>query len=95
MGGRVDLLFDVSGRLVVTEWKFYRAQYLNVPVPDDINKSDDVVLAKADALLNYNRDGILELKFESYDKFHRGTIRSQVMKYDAPQLRWVYLGGLW
>jgi hypothetical protein len=37
-------------------------------------------------LCNYNRDGLLELKFAG-DKFHYGTIRSWVEKNDGPQLR--------
>src|SRR5206468_443822 len=78
------LLFQVPGRLVVTEWKFYRINFLNVQVAGN-NYAND--LTKAATLCNYKLPEILQLRFSTNDQFHRGTIESWVMENDGPQLR--------
>ena len=78
--GRIDLIFQVPGRLIVTEWKFYRINYLQVGV-----RNAD--LANADILRNYKLLDILQLKFGTWDRHHRGTIRSWVMENGGQQLR--------
>ena len=83
-GGRIDLIFQVPGRLIVTEWKFYRINFLNVQVDRNKYPND---LTKADILRNYDLTEILQLRFSTWDKYHRGTIKSWVMEKDGPQLR--------
>ncbi|KIX01367.1 uncharacterized protein Z518_09092 [Rhinocladiella mackenziei CBS 650.93] len=77
--GRIDLLVQVPGRLIVTEWKFYRINYLNVTGCDSI--------AKAKELRQYKLNRILALEFMHWDKHHHGTTKSQVTEKDGPQLR--------
>ncbi|RPB19292.1 DUF1703-domain-containing protein [Terfezia boudieri ATCC MYA-4762] len=81
--GRIDLVFQVPGRLIITEWKFYQIQHLNVPV----GSSGNAVLAKADILRDYTLPQIIELRFGHWDKYHRGTIRSWVMENEGPAAR--------
>ena len=82
--GRIDLLFQVPGRLIVTEWKFYRINFLNMEV--DGRKYPDV-FTKAAALCKYKIEQILNIRFSIGDQFHQGTILSRVMTNDGPQLR--------
>ncbi|KAF8429914.1 hypothetical protein BGX38DRAFT_1263668 [Terfezia claveryi] len=81
--GRIDLVFQVPGLLIVTEWKFYQIQYLNIPV----GSSGNAVLARADTLRDYTLPQILELRFGHWDRYHGGTIQSWVMENEGPQLR--------
>jgi len=78
--GLIDLIFQVPGRLVVTQWKFYRINYLQV------GAGGNTPQAGADILRDYKLPEILQLKFVSSDQFHKGTVKSQVEKTDGPQL---------
>lgn len=75
-------MLKVRKWLIVTEWKFLRIQYLEVPNGD---KEDYV--ARADRLNSFNRDQILQLTFSSREKYRLGTIESSVKEKDAQQLR--------
>jgi len=78
MPGYVDLLFQTSKFLIITEWKFYRINYLNIPGNTD-------ALSKAATLHGYTLEQILNTRFYQWDKYHRGTIRDQAQR-EAPQL---------
>ncbi|KIX05369.1 uncharacterized protein Z518_06241 [Rhinocladiella mackenziei CBS 650.93] len=80
--GRIDLILQVPGQLIVTEWKFYRINFLDIEGVDRY-----ATLAKADILRNYDLSKILELKFATWDIHHQGTIGSWVMANEARQLR--------
>ena len=69
--------------MIVTEWKFYRIQYLNVQV---CNTALDNELAKAYALRDYKLPEILKLTFNNKERYKRGTIGSWVRKNAGPQL---------
>ena len=51
------------------------------------NERADDPRAKADALRLYGLPDILQLRFNSLDMRHHGTIQSWVMEKEAPQLR--------
>ncbi len=70
--------------MIVTEWKFYRIQYLNVQV---CNTALDNELAKAYALRDYKLPEILKLTFNNKERYKRGTIGSWVMRNEVLQLR--------
>ncbi|KIX09037.1 uncharacterized protein Z518_00115 [Rhinocladiella mackenziei CBS 650.93] len=80
--GRIDLIIQIPGQLIVTEWKFYRINFLNIEAGD---RNAD--LAKADILRDYKLSEILQLRFDTWDMYHQGTIRSWVMANEARQLR--------
>ncbi|KIX03383.1 uncharacterized protein Z518_06935 [Rhinocladiella mackenziei CBS 650.93] len=80
--GRIDLILQIPGQLIVTEWKFYRINFLNIQDGDTYAH-----LAKADILRDYNLSKILQLRFATWDSHHEGTIRSWVIGNEARQLR--------
>lgn len=82
--GRIDLLFQIPGRLIVTEWKCYRISFLDIQV--DGNRNANVV-AKLKTLRDYKLPEILKLRFCTWDRHHQGTIESWVMGNDGPQLK--------
>jgi len=78
--GRIDLLLQIPGWLIVTEWKFYRINFLDVHAVD--------LPAKADILRDYGLSRILQLKFTNWDQFRKeNDIKSWVVGSEAPQLR--------
>jgi len=87
--GRVDLVLQTSRQLIVTEWKFYRINFLDVP--GKYGDSEE----KADTLCNYELQQILDLRFAYWDIVHRDkrdqkriyTIQEWVKEKEAPQLR--------
>ena len=72
-----------SNQLIVTEWKFFRINYLDIRDPNDTIPND---LNKAAILCDYKLSDILKLKFVAWDQYHKGTIKQCVVKY-AKQLR--------
>jgi hypothetical protein len=81
--GRIDLLIPGSRQLIVTEWKFFRINCLDVRGPD--NTIPDV-FNKAATLCDYELSEILELKFVAGDRYHQGTIKQWVVT-NAGQLK--------
>lgn len=79
----MDILFETSGKLIVTEWKFYRIQYLDIRIPGNTSPDSDT---KAATLRNYRVDQVLQLKFGVWDKFHGGMVKGQPMK-EGQQLK--------
>lgn len=69
----MNLLFQVSGWLIITEWKSFRIDCLDIP-----GKTDP--FSKAAALRDYTLDQILETQFGHWDKYHHGTVRDQVTR---------------
>jgi len=78
--GRIDLLFQFSGRMIIVEWKFFRISFLDILIN---NSNSNLDLAKADALCNYKRDETLRLKFSARDRFHHGIIGSWAREHGA------------
>ena len=69
--------------LIVTEWKFFRINFLDVRGPDNTIPN---VLSKAAILYDYKLSEILKLEFVCTDRYHQGTIKQWVMT-NAGRLR--------
>jgi len=73
---------------MVTEWKFYRIDFLNLPqVPGGFSDPDKAVI-----LSRYELPQILQLRWYSRERYHYGTIKSYVEKKESLQLRNYVLG---
>ena len=65
-----DTFYFCLRLLIITEWKFYRINYLDIP-------GDTDALSKAATLHGYTLEQILDTRFGHWDKYHHGTIRDQ------------------
>jgi hypothetical protein len=72
-----------SNQLIVTEWKSFRIQYLDVRGPRNATPN---VFDKAAILCNYKLSQILELKFVDGDRHHQGKIKEWVSANAGKQL---------
>lgn len=77
-------MFKCNGRLIVTEWKFYRIPFLDVKVS---GKPSCDNVAKADTLRDYKLPELLQLKWAYYEKFKNGTVKSWTVGMEAQKLR--------
>ena len=68
----------------MTEWKFYRVPFLDVPVPGRKNASN---FAKAATLYNYDLAKILQLGWNDKERFKGGTVESWILGKETGQLR--------
>jgi hypothetical protein len=77
-------VLEVPGRLIISEWKFYRLSFLTIR--DETGKELSL-FGKAENLCNYTLQQVLDLEFGDWDDYHRGTIKDFVEQNVASQLR--------
>jgi hypothetical protein len=81
----MDLLLQLRGHVIVTEWKAVQIDFLDIKVRGDKLPDRNT---KSLALGGYTLSQILKLKFGHWDKFRSKKLFKQwIKKSAAPQLR--------